>query len=228
MPDIGRLLSMFGKKFLVLFMIICLGLCDAALAVETVMPSVVGSMRPARIKKEEKKKKEYRFKTVLKHYNPYILTITNKNTKPVLFSSDTEVHFLLDGGYDLTSQSRRAIYRKSRKRDMGRYYWVAIPGAVIAAGITGITLFLGAPIAAVVAVSTSLPADKAVRTNVGISQDLFNTHDMPIRMEPGTTYEVTLLVPKKADVQKVKITNVSFDMKKMYEMTFPVVKEEKL
>lgn len=219
---------MMYKKFFVYLILFCSLLTDLAYSVEAVMPNMSGSMKLVSTKNVDAKKNEYKYKTVLKRYKPYILTITNNNSKPVLLSSNTEVHFLLDEDCNLTSENRRAIYRKSRKRDMGRYYWVALPGALIAGGITGITFFIGAPIAAVVAVGMYVPTDKAVRTNVGISQDLFVKHDLPIRLEPKQTYNVRMLIPKKAEVEKVKITNISFDMKKMYEISFPVVSEEEL
>lgn len=224
-----KLYFMLEKKILTILLLLSFIFGNSVFAATSTITGVTGSVRLLRVKKENNEKKEYKYKTVLKHYTPYRLTMTNNNSKPVLLSANTEVHFILGEDSEIISQSRRDIYRASRKRDMGRYYWLALPGAVIAGGITGITFFLGAPIAALVAVGMYVPTDKAVRTNVDIAQDLHKIHDMPIRIEPGKTYEVTLLAPKKWEVEKVKITNVSYDLKKMSEITFPVVStEEKL
>ena len=105
---------------------------------------------------------------------------------------------------------------------MGRYYGLALPGALIAGGVTGITLFIGAPIGAAIYVGMAAPTDKAVRGNVKISQDLYAKYDMPVRIEPNTDYEVRLLLPNDVRVKELKITNTSFDMKKMYDLTIPV------
>lgn len=88
-------------------------------------------------------KKEYKQKTVAKHYDVYNLEITNKNKQPLLLTTDTDVSFTLDNGTVITSETRRTMYRRVRKRDMGRYYWFALPGAVIAGAVTGITFFIG-------------------------------------------------------------------------------------
>ena len=45
---------------------------------------------------------------------------------------------------------------------------------------------------------------------------------MPVRIEPNTDYEVRLLLPNDVRVKELKITNTSFDMKKMYDLTIPV------
>ena len=199
-------------------------------ATESMMQGVEGSVRPVKIKTDNdtKKEKTYKHKTVLKHFSPYLLTVTNNNSKPIILSSASELHFLLDKGEDVTSLSRRDIYRKTRKRDMGRYYWMALPGSVIGAAITGITFFIGAPLGAAIAVGMYLPTDKAVRNNVKIAQDLNVNKDLPIRFEPQKTYEIRILAPNDLNIKAVKITNASFDMKQMYNMTFPVASEEKL
>ena len=105
---------------------------------------------------------------------------------------------------------------------------MALPGSVIGAAITGITFFIGAPLGAAIAVGMYLPTDKAVRNNVKIAQDLNVNKDLPIRFEPQKTYEIRILAPNDLNIKAVKITNASFDMKQMYNMTFPVASEEKL
>lgn len=163
-------------------------------------------------------KKEYKQKTVAKHYDVYNLEITNKNKQPLLLTTDTDVSFTLDNGTVITSETRRTMYRRVRKRDMGRYYWFALPGAVIAGAVTGITFFIGAPIGFAICVGMYAPTDKAVRTNVKISQDLFNENVLPIRMEPEKTYNVRIFAPKNQIIKKVTISNVSFDLNKKFDL----------
>ena len=160
----------------------------------------------------------YNHKTVFKHYKFYYLKIKNKNSKPLLLSSNSELFFITEDGDAILSENRRTQYRKVRKRDMGRYYWFALPGAIIAGGITGITFFIGAPVAAAVYVGMYLPTDKAVRENVKISQDLFNSNFLPIRMLPNKEYCVRILVPKELEIDKIRLTNLSFDLKNMYDL----------
>lgn len=218
------------KKLLINILLVSYIAGNCTFATESMMQGVEGSVRPVKIKTDNdtKKEKTYKHKTVLKHFSPYLLTVTNNNSKPIILSSASELHFLLDKGEDVTSLSRRDIYRKTRKRDMGRYYWMALPGSVIGAAITGITFFIGAPLGAAIAVGMYLPTDKAVRNNVKIAQDLNVNKDLPIRFEPQKTYEIRILAPNDLNIKAVKITNASFDMKQMYNMTFPVASEEKL
>lgn len=161
---------------------------------------------------------EYKQKTVDKRYIVYNVTITNRNTEPILLSSDTEVSFVLADGSTIKSEDRRKIYRRTRKRDMARYYSFAIPGAIIGGGITGITFFLGAPIGAAVLVGMCVPTDKAVRTNVKISQDMFNVNSVPIKLEKDCTYNMRIYVPKGLDIKEIIFSNVSFDLNNMYEL----------
>lgn len=170
------------------------------------------------------KKERYRYKTVLKYYTPYEATITNNNKTPILLNSDSDVEFILTDGTTIKSQSRREIYKRTRKRDMGRYYSFALPGALIGAGITGITFFILAPVGAVVSVAMYEPTNKAVRANVDISQELYNTADLPIRFEPSKTYPVRFYLPKKAEVKAVKINNLTLNNKKDYELIIPISK----
>ena len=204
---------MVMKKIITAFLLSNL-LLNGAFAAD-VMPNVKTEMI-------ELTKKEYKHKTVLKHYTPYTLKLKNTNSKPILLSANTEVDIVTLDGKVIKSDSRRTQYRKSRKRDMGGYYGLALPGALIAGGVTGITLFIGAPIGAAIYVGMAAPTDKAVRGNVKISQDLYAKYDMPVRIEPNTDYEVRLLLPNDVRVKELKITNTSFDMKKMYDLTIPV------
>lgn len=173
-----------------------------------------------------KVKRKYKYKTVLKYYIPYEIQITNNNTKPVLLSANTDIDLILEDDSEIKSQSRREIYKRTRKRDMGRYYGIALPGAIIAGGITGITFFIGAPLGALIAVGTFEPTNKAVRGNVDISQEMYNTGDLPIRLEPQKTYTVHFYVPKKENVKAIRINNMTLDNgKKIYELVIKIPNE---
>lgn len=201
------------KRFIcgVLLAVLCFN--SAVIAKE--MPNVSASITITELE-------NYKHKTVRKHYNVYDLKLTNNNTRAVLLSSDTELSFITDYDGEIISGSRRHLYRKSRKRDMGRYYGIAIPGALISGCITVGTLFIGSPAAAAVFAGMYLPTDKAVRTNVAISQDMFNKNVMPSRLEPKQTYNVRLLVPKDIDLNEIVFSNVSFDLKDMYDLKIKV------
>lgn len=162
-------------------------------------------------KGKKKKQKKYKYKTVLKYYIPYEVNITNNNSKAVLLNANTDVDLIMEDGAEVKSQSRRDIYKRTRKRDMGRYYGFALPGAAIAGAITGITFFIGAPLGALIAVGTFEPTNKAVRGNVDISQELYNSGDLPIRMESGKTYPVHFYVPKKEYVKAIRINNMTLE-----------------
>lgn len=195
------------KKFLCLMFSILFALNNFAVAAQNVETKFTKATP-----------KEYKQKTVSKHYDVYNLEITNKNNQPLLLTTDTDVSFTLGNGAVVTSENRRTMYRRIRKRDMGRYYWFALPGAVIAGAVTGITFFIGAPIGFAIYVGMYAPTDKAVRTNVKISQDLFNENVLPIRMEPEKTYNVRVFAPKNQIIKKVTISNVSFDLDKKFDL----------
>ncbi len=211
---------MFLKKLCVYFIVLSFLLSsNLALAADTVLPGVKASIRPAT-------KKEFKNKTAKKRYRPYELTITNNNKKPVLLHAETELRFVLQDDTKETSADRREIYKKSRKRDVGRYWGLGIPGCIIGGGITGITLFIGAPIGAAVAVGMYVPTARAVKSNVDVSQQLYATMDMPIRLEPDKTYKIRVLAPKHTDFKALEITNVGFDAKKMYTIKAPLIEED--
>lgn len=209
------------KRFLsMLFLAAILAFPLNAIAAEN-LPSV--DVKTKSLKNITAKKEKYKFKTVLKHYSPYEAVITNNGKEAILMNAESTVELIMADGSEVVSPSRRDIYRKSRKRDMGRYYAFGIPGAIIAGGITGITFFIGAPLGALIAVGTLEPANKAVRTNVGISQEMYNKTDLPIRMEPSKTYTVRFYIPKKSDVSALRITNLSAGNKN-FQLEIPITK----
>lgn len=165
----------------------------------------------------------YNEKTVLKYYTPYEVQIKNSNNYPVLLTTNSEIELILEDGTILKSQSRRDLYKRTRKRNMGRYYGLGIPGAIIGGGVTGITLFIGAPIGAAIMIGMYVPVDKAVRSNVKISQELYNTYTLPLRFDSNQTYPVRFYLPKNIEVKTIRITNVAVSENKVGEIEIPMV-----
>lgn len=195
------------KKFLSILLSILFSTNSLVFANDSVLTSMTKTSQ-----------QDFKQKTVAKRYNVYDISITNNNKQALMLTTDTEVLFTLDDGTVVTSENRRAQYRKVRKRDIGRYYWFAMPGAIIAGGITGITFFIGAPIGFAIYVGMYAPTDKAVRTNVKISQCMFNENVVPIRMEAGTTYNARIFIPKKLKIKNVIISNVSYDLDNKFDL----------
>ena len=202
------------KKIIVKVLIILFGLNQCVFAEN--LKGISSSVKNLR-------NENYNEKTVLKYYTPYEVRIKNSNSYPVLLTTNSEIELVLEDGTVLKSQSRRDLYKRSRKRDMGRYYGLGIPGAIIGGGVTGITLFIGAPIGAAIMIGMYVPVDKAVRSNVKISQELYNTYTLPIRFEANQTYPVRFYLPKKSEVKTIRITNVAISENKIGEIEIPMV-----
>lgn len=159
----------------------------------------------------DNKKNQYKYKTVLKRYIPYEVKITNNNKTPVLLNANTDIDLLLEDGSYIKSDTRRDIYKLTRKKDIGRYYGIAIPGAIAAGVVTVITLFIGTPLGALIAVGTMEPTNKAVRGNVDIAQELYKTKDLPIRLEAGKSYNVNFYIPKNEYISAIRINNLNLE-----------------
>lgn len=181
------------------------------------MNTQIKNLEDSKIKKEK-----YKYKTVLKYFIPYEAVIINNNKSPLTLTTESEVEFITADGSIIKSLSRREIYKRTRKRDIGRYYSVTLPGAAIAGGITGITFFILAPVGVLIAAGTFETTNKAVRTNVDISQEIYKSADLPIRFETSKSYPVRFYIPKKIDVKAIRITNLSLDNKNGYELVIPV------
>lgn len=175
----------------------------------------------------DNKKNQYKYKTVLKRYIPYEVKITNNNKTPVLLNANTDIDLLLEDGSYIKSDSRRDIYKLTRKKDIGRYYGIAIPGAIAAGVITGVTFFIASPLGALIAVGTLEPTNKAVRGNVDIAQELYKNKDLPIRLEAGKSYNVNFYIPKNEYISAIRINNLNLDKNKTnYKIIIPLETQE--
>lgn len=176
---------------------------------------------------QENKKKQYKYKTVLKRYIPYEAKITNNNKIPVLLNTNTDIDLLLEDGSYIKSDTRRDIYKLTRKKDIGRYYGIAIPGAIVAGVVTVITLFIGTPLGALIAVGTMEPTNKAVRGNVDIAQELYKYKDLPIRLDAGKSYNVNFYIPKNEYISAIRINNLNLEKNKTnYQIIIPLDTQE--
>lgn len=162
------------------------------------------------VKKSAKKlsKKEYKRSTVFKYYTPYEITFKNTNEMPILMTTDTEVEFVKQDGSIIKSSTRRDIYMRTRKRDRGRHYALAIPGIFLGTAVSVGTFMLGTPIGYGIYRAMQYPVIKAGRTNVMISQDLYSNHGLPLRFEPGIEYPIYFYPPEKTDIKSVILKKV--------------------
>ncbi|MEI8129241.1 MAG: hypothetical protein WCG95_06445 [bacterium] len=170
-------------------------------------------------------KDQYQFKKVNKKYDPYLITFENKTGKTILLTSDTMLEFITQNDKEIVSESRREIYRKTRSRDIGKYYGFALPGSLIAGGIIGITFGLGIPVAIGVIILSTMPSTKASVKNADFAKDLYTARKLPLRMSPDETYQIRVLAPSKASLKSIVFTNLVFENDKSdtkYNLKLPV------
>lgn len=170
-------------------------------------------------------KDQYQFKKVNKKYDPYLVTFTNKTGKTILLTTDTGLEFVTKGEQKVVSESRREIYRKTRSRDIGKYYGIALPCSAIGGGIIGITFGLGTPVAIGVILLGMLPTAGASKVNSNFANDLYIARKLPLRMTPDETYQIRVLAPKQMNIKDIIFTNLVFENDKSnikYDLVIPV------
>lgn len=168
---------------------------------------------------------QYQFKKVNKIYDPYLVTFVNKTDKTILLTTDTMLEFETKNNQNIISDSRREIYRKTRSKDMGKYYGIALPGSALAGGIIGITFGLGIPVAIGVIILSVKPSANAAATNADFAKDLYIARKLPLRMSPNETYQIRVLAPKQAPIKNIIFTNLVFENDKSntrYDLKLPV------
>lgn len=170
-------------------------------------------------------KDQYPYKKVLKKYDPYLVTFTNKSNKTLLLTTNTSLEFVTKDNQELVSESRREIYRKTRSRDVGKYCGFALPSSAIAGGIIGLTFGLGIPVAIGVVILGFMPAKRASMMNSDFANDLYSARKLPLRMNPNETYQIRVLAPKQISIQSIVFTNLVFENDKSntkYNLRLPV------
>lgn len=170
-------------------------------------------------------KDQYQFKKVNQKYDSYLITFTNKNDKALLLTTGTSLEFITKDNQELISESRREIYRKTRSKDVGKYFGFALPSSAIAGGIIGLTFGLGTPVAIGVIILGCMPTKKANMMNSEFANDLYIARKLPLRMNPNETYQIRVLVPKQTPIKSIVFTNLVFENDKSstkYNLRLPV------
>lgn len=170
-------------------------------------------------------KDQYQFKKVNKKYDPYLVTFTNTSDKTILLTTDTALEFVTKGEQKVASATRREIYRKTRSRDIGKYWGFAYPGACVAGFITGFTFGLGIPVAIGVYILSNKPYKDASKVNSNFANDMYIARKLPFRMLPDETYQIRVLAPKQMNIKDIIFTNLVFENDKSntkYDLVIPV------
>lgn len=167
----------------------------------------------------------YQYKTVLKHYRPYSIGLVNDNDSPVLFNAKSEIKYFDTKGKEYVFPDNKTVYKKSRKRDVGRYCWVALPSAAIGGAITGITFGLGIVAGVGIAVAGFIPCLSAAKYNSTVANNIYRENKIPLSLEPKQYQMLYVFLPNKDMVQidKIVITNLSMKDSKMFDITIPIV-----
>ena len=208
------------KKFLAIFLL--LAFCFQTNAVYAIEANNL-TYHVQRLDKEQ-----YPHKKVIKKYDPYLLTLVNKDKKSILANADSEILLFDDNDNSIVSETRRDAYRKIRRRDIGKSYSIGIPCAIVSGAIIGFTFGLGIPVAIGVMILGDRPAKKAAQENYQIAEEIYQSRGLPLRFEPQEINQLLLLVPKKEKLSKVTITNVMYEnnINKKFDLTIDLTKME--
>lgn len=165
----------------------------------------------------------YQYKTVLKHYQPYSVGIVNDNSSPVLFTTKSEIKYIDTKGQEYLFPDNKTVYKKSRKRDVGRYCWVSLPCAAIGGGIIGITFGLGLIAGVGIAVAGIIPPLQAAKYNSKIAANMYIENKIPLSLTPKEYQMLYVFLPTKnmVQIEKVVITNLTLK-DKPFDLTIPV------
>lgn len=199
------------KKILCLFLLVC----------TTCFNTPVFATSNLRIYAE--KLDGYSFRTALKHYQPYTLTLINNNKDTIYLSASSEVQFEDEHGKIHAVPNEKTIYQKSRKREVGRYFWVSLPSAAAGGFITGASFFLLAIPGIGLAVAGSIYASSALKYNSRFAQDYYIDNSLPLNLKNNMVSSVYIFLPKGTNPQKIIITNLSTDKKKSFDISIPVL-----
>ena len=161
---------------------------------------------------------EFSQKNFEKQYKAYKVTIRNNSVAPVLLSSDSEIFFILKNGSIIKSETRKQIYKKTRKADRGKYCVFAVPGKIVSKIVTYCTFFTCAALGSGIDLAMSAPADLAIKNNVKISKEVFYENPLPIKFDRNSQYNIIIFAPKDYDIEEIVISNISYDLKEMYEL----------
>lgn len=159
----------------------------------------------------EKIEAGYQFKTVLKHYQPYYLTLVNNGAERVYLSSKSEIKYITKSGEIKSVPNDEEIFVKSKKNEMARYFFIAAPCAGIGGFITGASFFLLTLPGLGILVAGNMPYRNAINYNSSFAEDFYANNYMPIVLIPGEIKKAYVFLPKKDEAAKLLITNLLKD-----------------
>lgn len=166
---------------------------------------------------------DYSMKTVTKKYIPYSLTMVNNDKDTLYFSAKSEVKYETESGEIKALLDDEDFYKKVRKREVGRYFWVALPSAAIGGFITGASFFLLAIPGIGIAIAGNIPYINAIKYNSKIAQDFYIDNGIPLNLNSGNVKNTYVFLPKDENVKKIIITNVSTKNSKQFDLEIPVI-----
>lgn len=166
----------------------------------------------------------YQYKTVLKHYQPYSIGIVNDNNTPVLFNAKSEIKYIDTSGKEYSFPDNALVYKKSRKRDVGRYCWISLPCAAVGGAIIGITFGLGFIAGVGVAIAGLVPTWQGEKYNSKIASNMYIENKIPLSLEPGKYYMLYVFLPNEnsAQIDKIIISDLSMKGSKPFNLTIPL------
>lgn len=169
------------------------------------------------------------YKTILKHYHPYYIGMVNNNDKPVYFNSKTEIKYLSSDGKEYIFPDNKLVYKKVRKKDVGRYCWIALPSALIGGALIGITFGLCLIPGIGIAVAGFFPSLQAAKYNSKVASNIYIENKIPLSLEPKQYQAMYVFLPKKQNivVDKIIITNLTLKDSKTFDLTIPLMQGAK-
>lgn len=172
---------------------------------------------------------DYQYKTVLKYYTPYSIGIVNDNTYPILFSANSEIKFIDTKGQEHLFPDNKMVYKKSRKNDVGKYYWISLPSAALGGAVTGFTFGLGIIAGLGITIAGAVPYIRASLYNSNVATNLYIENKVPLSLEPKQFQMIYVFLPKskktKIEIEKVVICNLYMNNSKPFNINIPVRKE---
>lgn len=166
---------------------------------------------------------DYRFKTVSKKFTVYSINMINGGKDTVYFSSKSEAKFKNANDEIKSLADDESFYKKVRKREVGRYFWIDLPCAVVGGFIIGASFFLLLLPGAGIFIAGNVPFINAVKYNSKLAQDFYIDYSMPLNLEPGKIKTVYVFVPKKETAKSIIFTNLMKNNKKTFDIEVPVI-----
>lgn len=177
----------------------------------------------ANMKLYAEKVDDYRFKTVLKHYTPYYLTIINRNNDIIYLSSETTVKYEDKNGVIHSAVEDEILYKTSRKKDVAKFIGISLPITAVSGFVTVASFLLLAIPALGLSYAGTLPYQRAVKYNSNFAQDYYINNSLPLNLKSKELYNFYVFLPKDANAKNIVIKNLSTDKVKSFDIKVPVL-----